>query len=45
MSNEKKYVSLSKLSIFLNNLSKKFATKMEVEKKAEVQFVTWEADD
>lgn len=45
MANEKKYVSLNKLSIFLNNLSNKFATKTEVQKKAEVQFITWEADD
>lgn len=46
---EKKYISLSKLSTFLDKLKLIFATKIytdnAVAQKTQVQIVTWGADD
>lgn len=45
----KEYVSLRRLSAFLNKLKELFITKEEAQKaldeKSQVQIVTWEADD
>jgi len=36
----KKYISLNKLSVFLDNLKGLFATKTELDQKSQVQIVT-----
>lgn len=42
---QKKYASLESFRTFLNNIKNLFATKEDVDKKSQVQIITWEDDD